>query len=395
MPSQLTQSEFDLLQVNNGSWERPTTNPIGGALNDDITSALEILGNNGHDRLTGTNVLLQLINGGAGSDQIYGLGGQDNINGGDGNDFIEGGSGGSAILREVLNGNDGIDTLSYEHSTAAVTIDLHLGTGGNILLATGGDAQFDTVKATFENLVGSAYNDILTGNNGANVIFGLAGDDTIAGGLGNNKLHGGDGNDMLIVQSIGDAVDGGAGIDTVEFEYPFGLSASVDLLTANNMTTVENLIGTPQTLGSGSDILRGNDVVNSISGMSGNDIIEGRGGSDVLSGGSSSPVADDNDVFVYSDADVTTAIDRITDFGFVANNDDKINLSAIDANSGVAGDQAFTFIGTNVAFYGVAQVRYNSSAHEVEANVNAVLSADLKIHFDNNPATMSAADFVL
>jgi Ca2+-binding RTX toxin-like protein len=390
MPSQLTQSDFNLLQVYNGPWERPTTNPIGGALNDDITSALEILGNNGNDRLTGTNVLLQVMNGGAGQDQIYGLGGQDNINGGDGNDFIEGGSGGSAILREVLNGNDGIDTLSYEHSTAAVTIDLHLGTGGNILLATGGDAQFDTVKATFENLVGSTFNDFLTGNDGANVIFGLAGDDTLTDGHGpvSDKLYGGDGNDTFRVFGGADILDGGAGIDTVDYSS-LDLGAAADIDMSTDLTAVENAIGTGASLfSSGTDTIRGTNGANNINGLSGNDTIEGRGGIDVLSGG------EDNDTFVYRDADVTlVSVDHITDFD--VNTDDKIELSAIDANTGVAGNRAFTFIGTNVAFSGVAQVRYNSSTHEMEANVSGDLNADLKIHFDNNPATMSATDFVL
>ncbi len=151
MPTNIDNDTLALLQLYNGGWlpEDETNNPIGNGRNNDINSAaLTILGNGGHDRITGDDTLLvQLINGGAGSDQIFGMGGQDNINGGVGNDLIEGGSGGGAgLLREVLNGGDGIDTLSYENSQDGVTINLMPGAGGNIAEASGGDAEFDLVK---------------------------------------------------------------------------------------------------------------------------------------------------------------------------------------------------------------------------------------------------------
>jgi Ca2+-binding RTX toxin-like protein len=77
-----------------------------------------------------------------------------------------------------------------------------------------------------------------------------------------------------------------------------------------------------------------------------NDLLFGNLGADTLSGGGGA------DVFRYdSTAESNSASkDHILDF---APGTDKIDLSRIDANTLVAGDQAFTFIG-NAAFSGVA-----------------------------------------
>jgi hypothetical protein len=98
-------------------------------------------------------------------------GGNDTITTGGGNDVIEGEPGADA-----LNGG-GIDTASYAHSGAAVTVNLATSTG------LGGDAQGDTL-AGIENLLGSAFGDTLVGNSGANRLSGGAGADTLTGGSG-------------------------------------------------------------------------------------------------------------------------------------------------------------------------------------------------------------------
>jgi Ca2+-binding RTX toxin-like protein len=50
----------------------------------------------------------------------------------------------------------------------------------------------------FENVVGGAGDDTITGNSLANILTGAAGNDTLNGGGGNDTLFGGDGNDLLI-----------------------------------------------------------------------------------------------------------------------------------------------------------------------------------------------------
>ena len=88
------------------------------------------------------------------------------IEGGDGADTLVGGAG------------EG-DTVSYENSDRRVNIDLSPEND----IASGGHAQGDTISG-FENVIGSAYNDILAGDDGPNVLRGLAGEDDITGGDG-------------------------------------------------------------------------------------------------------------------------------------------------------------------------------------------------------------------
>ena len=81
-------------------------------------------------------------------------------------------------------GAAGSDTASYADAAAAVTVSLALqGTAQNTVGA-GTDTLFN-----FENLTGSAFNDTLTGNANANVLYGLAGNDGLSGdrpGAGND-----------------------------------------------------------------------------------------------------------------------------------------------------------------------------------------------------------------
>ena len=97
-----------------------------------------------------------ILDGGIGADQMWGGKGNDTLRGGADDDILIGGVGADA-----LDGGAGNDTASYATSAAAVTVDLNAGTG------LGGDAQGDTLSG-IENLIGSAFNDTLTGNGLAN-----------------------------------------------------------------------------------------------------------------------------------------------------------------------------------------------------------------------------------
>ncbi|WP_031252170.1 calcium-binding protein, partial [Mesorhizobium sp. LNHC209A00] len=96
------------------------------------------------------------------------------------NDTLEGDGG-----NNVLNGGAGIDTLSYEHAAAAITVSLATTAAQNTI-----GAGSDTISA-FENLIGSDFGDTLTGSTAANVISGLGGDDLINGGAGADTMVGG------------------------------------------------------------------------------------------------------------------------------------------------------------------------------------------------------------
>ena len=69
------------------------------------------------------------------------------------NDTLEGNSG-----TNVLAGGAGIDTVSYQHALAGVTVSLALTTAQNTL-----GAGTDTLSG-FEHLIGSAFNDTLIGD---------------------------------------------------------------------------------------------------------------------------------------------------------------------------------------------------------------------------------------
>ncbi|OWJ65188.1 hypothetical protein BWR60_21065 [Inquilinus limosus] len=292
------------------------------------------------------------------------MGGNDSLLGEAGNDVLRGGAG-----ADILNGGAGIDTASYYESSTGISVNLATGTG------TGGDAQGDTLIG-IENLSGSQGNDTLVGNSGANTLQGWNGDDVLRGGAG------------------ADILNGGNGVDTANYGDSTA-AISVSLLTGtgsggdaagDTLTAIENLSG-----GQGNDGLAGNAGANTLQGWNGNDSLVGGGGKDTLTGGSGT------DRFYYmalSDSVVGANADLITDFRHAQA--DRIDLSAIDASTSVAGNQAFTFIGTGL-YTGVAgQLRYSSSGGVtiVAGDVNGDKVSDFHIQLTGTIALV-AADFVL
>jgi len=153
---------------------------------------------------TGNNV----INAGDGNDVLTAGSGNNELHGGAGNDLLYSGAG-----NDLLDGGTGIDTTSYAHATAGVSVNLGLLGAQNTL-----GAGSDTLTG-IENLLGSNFNDSLTGDNNSNVING---------GLGNDTLNGGGGDDLLIGGLGNNTLTGGAGADT--FQWLKGNSGH-DLIT--------------------------------------------------------------------------------------------------------------------------------------------------------------------
>ena len=108
--------------------------------------------------------------------------------------IVEGGAGADVLEGDFSYNND---TVSYASSDDWVQVSLMDDT------ATGGHASGDTISY-FENVTGSMHNDVLIGNNMANVLRGLAGNDGLQGGRGDNTLEGGVGDDIFVF-SPGDA----------------------------------------------------------------------------------------------------------------------------------------------------------------------------------------------
>ncbi|MBB3147853.1 Ca2+-binding RTX toxin-like protein [Phyllobacterium trifolii] len=119
------------------------------------------------------------------SDHYYeGLGGNDIITGQLADDYIEGGAEADVLLDVGLGVNDTLGYLNSPVGTNNFGVSVTLNPLGGIQRASGGHAQGDTAVSGFENLVGSEFNDVLTGNAGANKILGMGGDDDIFGGGG-------------------------------------------------------------------------------------------------------------------------------------------------------------------------------------------------------------------
>jgi Ca2+-binding RTX toxin-like protein len=124
-------------------------------------------------------------------------------------------------------------------------------------------------------------------------------------------------------------------------------------------------------------------------GGAGNDLISGGAGSDTLTGGVGA------DTFLYLSASHSPAEallrDTITDFKPGV---DKIDVSDIDANNKLAGDQAFDFI-NNQPFSAAGQVRAISSSGtllQFETSGDGV--ADSEIRLDDT-LTLKTIDFFL
>ena len=196
----------------------------------------------------------------------------DDLTGDAGNNVIEGGLG-----IDDLDGG-GTDTVSYRNSPSSVTVTIN----GD---AFKGDAAGDMLSG-FENIIGSAYDDILTGNDSNNTIEGLGGADTLDGGPGADTFSG-DSQDSLSYEgsSSGVRVDLSEGSETdgvIYIKTVSGGDASGDKVTYDQFL---NIIGSR-----GSDTLTGDDASNNIDinileGRGGNDTLTGNGGDDILKGG--------------------------------------------------------------------------------------------------------------
>lgn len=293
-----------------------------------------------------------MIAGTAAGDVLLGTANGETIVGFAGNDVATGGAG-----ADIIRGDDGDDFLNAEGGS-----DMVFGGAGN------------------DDLLGGDGNDMLYGDAGSDRVFGDAGDDMIQTGAGNDTAHGGDGNDLFVAEA-GDGDDtyyGDAGSDTLD------LAA----ITANlNVDLGSGFMGrgSASSTQSGTDTLWG--MENVVTG-SGNDTITANAAANILDGGAG------NDKFVFlseKDPDGDTII------GFQPG--DKIDLSATDANNGLAGNQAFTLVNGST-LTGAAQlivtheVRADGDYTVVQGSVDGDSSAELRLSIKGNH-NLTTSDFNL
>jgi Ca2+-binding RTX toxin-like protein len=157
--------------------------------------------------------------------------------------------------------------------------------------------------------------------------------------------------------------------------------------------------------GSGAETLTGTVTNDTIVGNSGNDTLIGNAGVDTMRGGAGADWLTGgagNDLFDFNATSESTAAlrDVITDFaGVGAAAGDRIDVSTIDARTGLAGNQAFTFIGTG-AFTAAGQIRAVDAGADVRLLFNTdgnLATWEMEILIQNiaNPASFAASDFIL
>jgi Ca2+-binding RTX toxin-like protein len=331
--------------------------------------------------------------GGAGKDSLFGDDFDNVLQGGNGDDTLSGELGDDTLL-----GGDGHDAVFYLGSSSPVVVDL---AGGHASGAFGNDFIFDVEDAQTgfgnDTLIGNFADNNLEGGLGNDSITGDAGKDTLDGGFGNDTLAGGTGDDLYIVDNAADVVNeaANAGVDTVFAGSSYTLGANLEKLVIDNST---GATATGNNLANDISTTNGNDVLN---GLAGNDTLSGNAGTDTLIGGSGKDVLTGgagNDVMKYNalaDSKGTAAThDAINAF----DHNDRIDLSAIDANSKVAGNQAFTFHANFTGHAGEVQFdQLATNSFLIQADVDGDGQADFSLSLSTAPGfgTVHASDFVL
>jgi serralysin len=276
---------------------------------------------------------------------------------------------------DIIDGNRGAEKVIVGSWAGHV----NLGRGDDTVTVTGvGEVSTmdlgrgnDTLTTTDNAWVGSTYtgrgNDVVSlGAAGAHFIH-MGQDADIVKISANSQgavLHGGNG--------ISDDLAGAKDSDTVDFSA-FTIGVTIDL---NGRRTVEGTHGEfvisnfeNATGGKGKDTFIANDVAN------------------IFKGGTAA------DTFVF---DTKTAAhgDKILDFSQTEK--DRIDVSGMDANSVVSGEQAFTFIGTAAFSDKAGQLRYQVTSGDtiIQGDINGDGVRDFSIILDAS-VTLKVGDFIL
>lgn len=319
-------------------------------------------------------------------DSISGNGGDDHLEGSTGSDFVDGGSGDDQLF-------------SYDQAAAFTFFD--------------GDGSFDS----------------LYGGSGDDSLYGDADTDSLDGGTGNDFMDGLAGDDFYYVDSMSDTVfeSRGAfgGYDWTYSSVSRSLDANLEGLvllgnqsingTGNGLANAIDGNSGANSIsgGGGADVLNGFDGNDTMTGGSGddtinggrhNDTVRGQGGADILLGGFDADIViggAGNDTYRYTvlSTSVPGARDQIRAgdggpaFANAGNGvGDLIDVSGIDADTTVNGNQTFQFGGVTQMGRGFLWVANSGTDTIVRGNVNNNNTVEFEIEIEDG-ANVVASDY--
>lgn len=170
-------------------------------------------GNRGNDRLRGGSGPRDFLDAGLGDDTVYGDSGAfDQVIGGVGNDWLDGGPGDGDLLRGDR-GADRYDGGPGTHDVASFAVSGH---GGEVVGGKGvsvdlaaGRAERDGLDRLqgIEDVVGTAFADVIRGDGETNVLYGGGGFDDLQGVGPGDVARGGINLDRCLAVDVADACE--------------------------------------------------------------------------------------------------------------------------------------------------------------------------------------------
>ena len=333
------------------------------------------------------------------SDIFQGSDAKNIFDGGLGVDLMAGGKNDDVYLVDNMldivseNRNEGTDSIITS------TVNYKLGANIENLGILGTVALNGIVNNLNNTLVGNSSKNSLNGSVGNDMLVGNEGNDVLIGGVGNDSLDGGLGNDIYIIDAIGDNIKEAfdSGVDSVKSSVSFTLADNLENITLTGKKAINgtgNILNNIMTGNIGSNSLDGDAGDDKLLGGLGDDILIGGQGKDILSGGSGA------DIFKFynvSELDISVITwDTIVDFR--SPQKDKIDLSEIDSDTVITGNNAFASLTIGETFSGSFANRgdlyFDKTNHILYGNTDTNASADFLILL-SGITDIKVTDFVL
>ncbi|MGK9264959.1 hypothetical protein KXS15_29135, partial [Sinorhizobium meliloti] len=247
----------------------------------------------------GSNLFSDEMTGGAGDDIFLGLGGDDILRGASGSDFLVGGDGSDTLDGgtgfDVMFGGFGDDLYRVDSALDSVNDEGHgIGGGTDRVVSTVNYSLSDAPeKAEIEELELTGDARYGVGNGLANLIIGTGGNDVLDGAGGADDLRGDAGDDIYLFDNQGDRIveTVGGGNDEIRLATTAFLASAFSLseawaLEVENAVLLDNVRAVDITGNSVANRLVGNDQINELLGLGGDDVLSpGLGYGDHVDGG--------------------------------------------------------------------------------------------------------------